>query len=99
MASSPIAPVIPPASRPSGRGQQGERAVRRLPLAAPLPGLPRVRDVVYGLARVDASGRVADRVVTAALGWRGGNRLTLTAKSGVIIARRDPGGMVTLRQA
>jgi len=41
--------------------------VRRLPLADPLPGTSRVRDVVYGLARIDASGRVADRAVTAAL--------------------------------
>ena len=51
--------------------------------------------MVYGLARMDASGRVADRAVTAALGWRGGDRLTLTAESGVVVARRDPGGMVT----
>jgi hypothetical protein len=29
-------------------------------------------DVVYGLGRIDASGRVADRTVTCALGWRGG---------------------------
>jgi bifunctional DNA-binding transcriptional regulator/antitoxin component of YhaV-PrlF toxin-antitoxin module len=71
--------------------------VRRLPLAASLPGRSRVRDVVYGLARMDASGRVADRAVPTALGWRGGDRLTLTAESGVVVARRDPGGMVTLQ--
>jgi hypothetical protein len=35
--------------------------------------------VVYGLGRIDASGRVADQSVTCALGWRGGDRLTLTA--------------------
>ena len=97
MASSPIAPVILPASRPSGRGQQGERVVRRLPLADSLPARSRVRDVVYGLARIDASGRVADRGVTAALSWCGGDRLTLTAESGLVVARRDPGGLVTLQ--
>ena len=32
----------------------------------------------------------------AALGWRGGDRLTLTADAGVMVARRDPGGMVTV---
>jgi hypothetical protein len=32
----------------------------------------------------------------AALGWRGGDRPTLTAEAGVMIARRDPGGMVTV---
>jgi bifunctional DNA-binding transcriptional regulator/antitoxin component of YhaV-PrlF toxin-antitoxin module len=52
--------------------------------------------VVYGIGRIDASGRVADRAVTNVLGWRGGDRLTLTADAGVVIARRDPGGMVTL---
>jgi bifunctional DNA-binding transcriptional regulator/antitoxin component of YhaV-PrlF toxin-antitoxin module len=52
--------------------------------------------VVYGLARVDRSGRVADRTVTGALGWRGGDRLTLTAEAGVVVIRRDPAGLVTL---
>ena len=63
-----------------------------MPLASP-PGRP---DVVYGFGRIDASGRVADRVTIAALGWRGGDRLTLTAEAGVMVARRDPGGMVTV---
>jgi bifunctional DNA-binding transcriptional regulator/antitoxin component of YhaV-PrlF toxin-antitoxin module len=52
--------------------------------------------VVYGSGRIDASGRVADRSAIAALGWRGGDRLTVTADAGVMIARRDPGGMVTV---
>ena len=63
-----------------------------MPLASP-PGRP---DVVYGFGRIDASGRVADRVTIAALGWRGGDRLTVTAEAGVMVARRDPGGMVTV---
>jgi hypothetical protein len=29
-------------------------------------------------------------------GWRGGDRLTLTAEGGMMITRRDPGGMVTV---
>jgi bifunctional DNA-binding transcriptional regulator/antitoxin component of YhaV-PrlF toxin-antitoxin module len=62
----------------------------------PLAG-PSVRPgVVYGFGRIDASGRVADRATIAALGWRGGDRLTLTAEAGVIVARRDQGGMVTM---
>jgi hypothetical protein len=63
-----------------------------MPLASP-PGRP---DVVYGFGRIDATGRVADRATIAALGWRGGDRLTLTADAGVMIARRDPCGMVTV---
>ena len=51
---------------------------------------------MYGIGRIDASGRVADRAVIGALGWRGGDRLTLTAEAGVVTARRDPGGMVTV---
>jgi len=53
-------------------------------------------DVVYGLGRIDASGRVADRTVTCALGWCGGDRLTLTACAGVVTARRDPDGLAIL---
>jgi hypothetical protein len=59
-----------------------------------VPPVP--EDVVYGVGRIDASGRIADRTVTSALGWSGGDRLTLTADAGVVTARRDPGGMITL---
>jgi bifunctional DNA-binding transcriptional regulator/antitoxin component of YhaV-PrlF toxin-antitoxin module len=52
--------------------------------------------VVYGFGRIDASGRVADRAITSALGWQPGDRLTVTAAAGVVIARRDPAGMVTM---
>ena len=69
---------------------------RPLPLARPaaVPSAP--GGVVYGIGRIDASGRIADRAITSALGWCGGDRLTLTADAGVVIARRDQGGMVTL---
>jgi bifunctional DNA-binding transcriptional regulator/antitoxin component of YhaV-PrlF toxin-antitoxin module len=59
-----------------------------------VPSLP--EDTVYGIGRIDASGRIADRTVTSALGWSGGDRLPLTAEAGVVTARRDPGGMITL---
>jgi hypothetical protein len=51
---------------------------------------------VYGIARVDASGRICERGVITALSWAGGDRLTFTAEAGVVTARRDAGGMVTL---
>jgi hypothetical protein len=54
------------------------------------------QDVIYGIARVGASGRICERAVITALGWAGGYRLTLTADAGVVTARRDLGGMVTL---
>ena len=34
--------------------------------------------------------------ITSALGLRGGDRLTLTASAGVVVARRDPDGMITV---
>jgi hypothetical protein len=91
MTAQPVPPFIPGAS-PGRRGQANSGARRPMPLASP-PGRP---DVVYGFGRIDASGRVADRATMAALGWRGGDRLTLTAEAGVMIARRDPGGMITV---
>jgi hypothetical protein len=90
--AQPIAPVIPSASGPGPHRPGGPRPARPLPLASP-PGRP---DAVYGLGRIDASGRVAGRAIISALGWRGGDRLTLTAEAGVMVARRDPGGMVTV---
>jgi len=93
--TAPVAPVIPSATRLAGRVHRGARAARRLPLASP-PASPPPGDVVYGIGRVDASGRVADRAVTCALGWDAGDRLTLTAEAGVVVMRRDPGGMVTV---
>jgi hypothetical protein len=91
MTAGPVAPVIPGAGRDRSRpGKPG--AGRPVPLASP-PGRP---DVVYGFGRIDASGRVADRVTIAALGWRGGDRLTVTAEGEVMVARRDPGGLVTV---
>jgi hypothetical protein len=93
-----IAPVIPsgsPARR--GCGMPGRaRAASPLPLARPPGSPPVLRDVVYGIGRIDASGRVADRAIAAALGWCGGDRLTLTAQAGLVVIRRDPAGMVTL---
>jgi AbrB family looped-hinge helix DNA binding protein len=88
----PVAPVIPPAGRPGSHRPGSPRAGRPLPLATP----PERPDVVYGLGRIDASGRVADLAIIRALGWCGGDRLTLTAGAGVMVARRDPDGVVTV---
>jgi len=89
MTAQPVSPVIPGSSRSHRRaGKPGEAVRCRWPARRP--------DVVYGFGRIDASGRVADRTTTAALIWLGGDRLTLTAEAGVMIARREPGGIVIL---
>ena len=94
-----IAPVIPLARR----GRQGRGTPGRAGMSAPPPlansptDLSEVpADLIYGAGRLDASGRVSDRAVTSALGWNAGDRLMLTIEAGMILARRDPRGMVTL---
>ena len=91
-----IAPLIPPRARPGGREHGRAAPARRLPMAA-APEVPAVpSDMVYGTGRIDESGRVADRAMIGAVGWQPGDRLTFTAAAGVVVARRDPGGMVTM---
>ena len=51
---------------------------------------------MHGTVRIDASGRVTDQAISCALGWREGDRLTLTASPGVVTARRDRAGMITV---
>jgi hypothetical protein len=94
--AQPLTPVIPSSAGPVTWQRTGSARGRPLPLAHPEPAPSVPDDVVYGIGRIDASGRIADRAVISALGWRGGDRLTLTADAGVITARRDPGGLVTL---
>lgn len=99
MADQVIAPIIPSLSTDNvqtGRNH-GNRPTRSpLPLAELVDAMVNVPGVVYGMGRIDASGRIADRTVTLALGWRSGDRLTVAAAQGVVIARRDPAGVVTL---
>jgi len=96
MTAPPIAPVIPPSAGPGARRHSRSGTRHRLPVAA-MPVIPAApANVVYGFGRIDASGRVADRAIISALDWRPGDRLALAADAGVVIARRDPGGMVTM---
>jgi hypothetical protein len=48
------------------------------------------------MSRIDASGRLTSQAISHVLNWQPGDRLTLTAGSGVVVARRDPHGMVTV---
>jgi hypothetical protein len=77
--AQPLAPVIPSSGTSGSRPRARSAAGRPMPLArmVPVPAAP--EDAVCGIGRIDASGRCADRAVTSALGWCGGDRLTLTA--------------------
>ena len=74
-----IAPVIPSAvgRRSWPAGPDGRRP--SLPLAAPL-AIP--LDAVYGMSRIDASGRLTSQAVSHVPDWQPGDRLTLTAGTG-----------------
>ena len=72
LAAPPVAPMIPPRTRPGGREHGRTGAARRLPVAA-VPEVPAVPDDVrYGVGRKDESSRVADRAITSVLGWQRG---------------------------
>jgi hypothetical protein len=97
MTGALIPPVIPSRPAPTHWPRGRPSTAGTLPLPASPEQVPALAaDVVYGLGRIDASGRVADRTVTCALGWCGGDRLTLTACAGVVTARRDPDGLAIL---
>ncbi len=96
MTAQPLAPVIPSSGVSAARQRARSAAARPLPLARAEAAPHPPEDVVYGIGRIDASGRIADQAVISALGWQGGDLLTLTADAGLVTARRDPGGMVTL---
>ncbi|WP_231932575.1 SAM-dependent methyltransferase [Micromonospora rifamycinica] len=77
MADVVVAPVVPPVVL-AGRGNSGgrsDRGLRRRPLPLADLSSPRVGTLVYGVAALDASGRIADSGVVRALGWVPGTRL------------------------
>lgn len=68
------------------------------PRTLPLPALaaPRSSGLVYGMAAMDARGRVADHALVTALGWTPGTRLTIRLADGLLICRPDTTGAVTV---
>ena len=62
------------------------KPLRPLPLAG-LYRLSRDTTTLYGVGRVDASGRVSNRDIVRALGWRPGDKLeVIPAPGGIVIA-------------
>ena len=69
MIAQSLAPVIPSSVVPAARRRAGSAAGRPLPPARPVRSVP--DDAVYGIARVDSSGRICERAIITALGWAG----------------------------
>ncbi|GGM67950.1 hypothetical protein GCM10011608_61470 [Micromonospora sonchi] len=90
-----MAPVIPPvmlADQEKGHRQPAGGARRRPPLPLPVLPAPPAGSMVYGVAAIDVSGRIADRTIIRALGWAPGTRLHVRECSGVIVVRVDGQG-------
>ena len=86
---------------PTARGPlRGGRSAMTLPGRGkpPLAALPPRREGcgVYGLASVDARGRIADQQVLNALGWRPGHRLDIRAMADLLVVRSCPDGVFSI---
>ncbi len=95
MRTIPLPPLVPRLSLPDREGQRretGRGPVQRRPLPLPkVPQLPR-RDVVFGMAVLDRSGRIADKAIMACLDWKPGLRLEFTIREGLIVVAADEAG-------
>jgi len=79
------------------RPTTSSKPVRPLPITS-LHRLPRDGSLLYGIGRVDASGRVADHDIVEALGWRHGDRLEVTVIPRTIVIRSSPEGLYSVPQ-
>ena len=101
----------PSATSPAGGAQTAAQAIvaaLALPLspasAEPLRALPLVnlhqlsRDttMLYGVGRVDASGRVSNRDIVRALDWQPGDKLEVIPALGGIVILSSPDGLLSM---
>lgn len=92
-----MADALIPAVIPARRPARETSGLSRRPL--PLPGVPTAAgtgNVIYGMSRLDASGRIADHTLTATLGWRPDDQLVLTPDDRVLTVQRAPTGTASL---
>jgi len=76
------------------------RAMSTEPMRAlPVPDLQRLPhdgSMLYGIGRVDASGRVTDHEIVDALGWRPGDAVEVIVAPWAILMRTSPQGLVSV---
>jgi hypothetical protein len=70
---------------------------RALPLTR-LQRLPRETSMLYGIGRVDSSGRAANRDIIKALHWQTGDGLETVLTPSAIVIRRCPDGPLRVPQ-
>jgi bifunctional DNA-binding transcriptional regulator/antitoxin component of YhaV-PrlF toxin-antitoxin module len=106
-ATAPLLLMRPGGSRPAAQeiikalalpapGAAPEPA-RTLPLTR-LQRLPRETSMLYGIGRVDSSGRVANREIIEALHWQPGDRLEIVLMPSAIVIRACPDGLLRVPQ-
>ncbi|MEV0054331.1 AbrB/MazE/SpoVT family DNA-binding domain-containing protein [Saccharopolyspora shandongensis] len=92
MSEQIVTGLVPPVVTDHGSpAEAGSGECRGLPL----PVITRRRElpVIYGMVRMDSSGRVSARPVLHALEWQPGQSLTIRVVSGAVVLQPDPGGI------
>jgi bifunctional DNA-binding transcriptional regulator/antitoxin component of YhaV-PrlF toxin-antitoxin module len=69
--------------------------LRPLPLTS-LHQLSRDTTMLYGVGRVDPSGRITNRDIVRALGWKPGDKLDVIPALGGIVILSSPDGLLTV---
>jgi hypothetical protein len=82
-----VAALALPASIPAP-----SQPLRPPPLTS-LHQLPHDTSMLYGIGRVDTSGRVANGDIVEALRWRSGDKLEMIFSQGAIVIRASPDGL------
>ncbi|WP_433305425.1 hypothetical protein ACQP2F_18030 [Actinoplanes sp. CA-030573] len=89
--------VVPPVVLADRAARQPRNSAAPFSARPPLPLMAlsdkRAGSAVYGFSTLDAGGRVADRVIMAALGWVPGGRLDIRVSRGLIAVFRDDRGI------
>lgn len=87
-----VATLIPPRTAPLASRMPAGVSLSRLPVPE-IPFAAREGSLRYGMGRIDASGRVSDKSMLAALGWRIGQCLTIAAIGTAAVVHPDPDGL------
>jgi hypothetical protein len=99
MTTTPATSTVPALQMPQvstdPRDRAGSRQTPPLSRLSEAAGRERSR-IVYGLAKIDHPGRVADAAVERALGWTPETRLSIHESHGVILVCADERGIFSM---